>query len=236
MRKKENLLPKKLPSCSKCGNKHCAFQMHLSPKWLEYLDSKKTSIRYLKRNTVIREWNLSSGCYVINKGKVCVVMEGVKNEHIIVDFASCDDILWFPKHQDSISLITIEETLMGFIEEEDFQHLLANNKSLLLHLLKSFHKKIQETYKEIWALSQLSVREKIVHYLLKLDHTFGKETNGHSTIDVQLHRKDLAQIVGTTVPQISRNFSLLQEDNLVKWDNKRISILEKEKLASILPK
>ena len=73
----------------------------------------------------------------------------------------------------------------------------------------------------------MNVRERVVDTLLYLHKKFGQQNN---QINISLSRKEIADFAGTTDEQVTRIYSSLKKEGLIEITNKKINILQLEKL------
>lgn len=115
-------------------------------------------------------------------------------------------------------IVFSKDTLLGIFQQ---------NKKVLLNFLNLNSTYAKRLSDKLYFLSFKTIRQKIANYLLKLP-----EANGVIMLDRS--QNSLAEYFGVTRPSLSRELANMQQDGLIKMSKKRVEILDKDKINSII--
>ena len=118
--------------------------------------------------------------------------------------------------------------------ENKSPHILNTSANLLgfTFLVLVSVKSLGLSEKGITDLAQKPVRERLAEALLFLKETYGLEEDG-STLDVQLSREEIANIIGTATESAIRLISEFKQDGLIEVEGRNIKIKEHDKLRKL---
>lgn len=85
-------------------------------------------------------------------------------------------------------------------------------------------------------MALMTVRERIAEALLLINSTFAKKNGVGTILDVNLSRKEIAEIAGTYPEQVSRYLSEFKEEGIVDLSGKTIILKQPDKLVQMLDK
>jgi CRP-like cAMP-binding protein len=100
------------------------------------------------------------------------------------------------------------------------------NPEIVWAVAKLLAKELREAESTITHLAQDSVRDRLISALKTLTETYGY-TRDSVTINAQIKRQDLADLVGASRETVTRQLYNLQNDNLILLSGKKITILDK---------
>lgn len=121
----------------------------------------------------------------------------------------------------------------------DVELLIISKKSILmlfeldsrisLNYLKIVSNEMIKLKNKITILSKNSLKEKIALYLLNLSNTHNSDV-----LEMDVSKKELALELNITRTSLSREFKKLQDSNIINFKNRKVIILDKEYLSTIL--
>ena len=110
----------------------------------------------------------------------------------------------------------------------EFLKLLQLNTRLLRNYLNSISTRAQFLSQKLNFLSFKTIKEKVAHFLLQqagdLYHSF----------ELKNTQQQLAELFGVTRPSLARVLGDMQNENLIKIEKKTVTLLDKERLNSLL--
>jgi CRP-like cAMP-binding protein len=110
----------------------------------------------------------------------------------------------------------------------EFLKLLQMNTRLLRNYLNSISTRAQFLSQKLHFLSFKTIKEKVAHFLLQqagdLYHSF----------ELKNTQQQLAEMFGVTRPSLARVLGDMQNENLIKIEKKTVTLLDKERLNSLL--
>lgn len=125
---------------------------------------------------------------------------------------------------------TLKETLIGSIEQEQFEPFLNQRPELTMKFLMELSNRLldRDEVLEILALSDL--RGKILFFLTKLSGKFGIKGNEYQKIDMPLTHQELANMVGASRESVSLILQELSNEGIIITGRKTIMVqVEKAK-------
>ncbi len=91
--------------------------------------------------------------------------------------------------------------------------------------------RLQRRYQE---MATQRVEQRVAIALLRLVRQFGKRTEDGVLIDMQLSRKDLAEMTGTNLYNVSRILSKWEQDGVVRTGRKKVVLLKAHALVQLI--
>lgn len=209
-------------------------KQYCSPEWQKFIDFHKKSIEVEADTCIFKEGEKAEGLYIINKGKVKVMMNSQDKNERLIRLAADGDILghrgfggnWtYP-----ISARTFEKTTLSFIPIEVFKTIAKTNIDFTYNLMMFFAEELRRSEEKI---TQIPVKNRIAQAILLNYSVFGADKNDKAKISLTLSRKDFANKAGTTYESVVRVISELNKLNIIETVGKSIRILDFEKLNTI---
>ena len=80
-------------------------------------------------------------------------------------------------------------------------------------------------------LAHMNSKGRVCQTLLTLQDKFGTDSNG--AIDIDISRQDLASYSGTTYETLFKMLNELSDENILRFDNKKITILNHKQLTLV---
>ncbi|MCX6291644.1 MAG: Crp/Fnr family transcriptional regulator [Bacteroidetes bacterium] len=227
------------PSCVSCSAKNCFINKYCTDEWKKTLSEKKMSNRYSKGQVIFLEGDSVPGIYFIYKGKVKIYNTGPKGRTQIVRFADKGDIFGhrgFGQHLVyPISAAAIEDTVSCFIPYKEFLEALNNNPPLVLNLMLFYADELKRAEYKLRSLSQMTVKQKLAEAILTIRSIYGAEKKENlKFLKVNLSRQEYADIVGSSLEEIIRTFSLLQKEGGIVTTRNSVAIVDESILKSYL--
>jgi CRP/FNR family transcriptional regulator len=210
---------------------------HATAEQLEFISEAKSCYNYKKGQDIFFEDSRPLGLFCVNKGKIKIYKTGIDGKEQIIHFGKAGDFLGYraliADEKYSVSATAIEETTTCFIPRDTFFEMLDNNPKLSRALLRSLCHEVGIANERIQSMAQKNVRERLADTLLLLHETFNEDNSGDSLIDITLPREDIANIVGTATETLIRLLSEFKSDGLVKFEGKKIRLLDIPKLQRL---
>lgn len=223
-------------SCKDCPPAKCLIK-HCSDQSLNLLNLNKSFTRYKKGDFIFGEGSPVYGIFIIFSGKVKVFNTGINEKKQVVRLAGDGHLIGHRalggKYY-SVSAIALEDTLLCFIETKIFTHILRNDAELTYQLMLFYADELRNAEARMKNLGQMTVREKVAEALLIVKKIFGTEKENRTFLDVLLNRNDLAEIAGIRTDQLIRTLSEFRNEKIISLQNKKIEILNSEKLFKLI--
>lgn len=225
--------------CKTCTNIGCLIFNSTSNKQYEELNKTKNIIFYKKNQQIFREKDFVTGLFFIQKGKVKVYNETNYRTQII-RLAKDGDILghrgFGGNNRYYVSATTLEDSIICFFDQEVLFELLKKNPMFCFNLMLFYATELREIETRLRNLAVLTVRERIADALLLINKSFGIKDKADYFLDIELSRKEIAEIAGTYAEQSSRYIKEFEEDKILSLFGKKIIIHQVAKLIQMTRK
>lgn len=118
----------------------------------------------------------------------------------------------------------IEESLVCHFENRQLEDFLYNRPQLMLGIMKTLGKKVEEQQEMLEELAFYDLRHRVLFWLKKLSLEFGIREGEYYIIDLPLSHQDLANMVGATREGVSAILSALSKEGLILSGRKQIRL------------
>ncbi|MBX2985405.1 MAG: Crp/Fnr family transcriptional regulator [Bacteroidia bacterium] len=221
-------------NCAFCGHRSHSIFCNSSGDNINEINDGKVTSEYKKGQFLFYEGAHPHGLFCINNGKVKLSQMGDEGKETIVRLAKSGDIIGYKAllggNRYTASAIALEDSTICFIPKETFFTVLKKDPNLSFSLLSLLSSELHNAENKIVQLAQKPVRERLAEALLFLRETYGMEADG-ATLDVQLSREEIANIVGTATESTIRLLSEFKKDGIIDIVGKKIKVLDKDKLV-----
>lgn len=212
--------------------KYCAEQVpifrHLDEESLEKNDAILTHRKFDKGENIFSPIN-QIGMFVIEKGKVKEYQLTNSGKEQLLRVLQAGDVVGqntlFSDEIQETYVDALEKTSICLIKKDDFKKIMLENPIIAINLLKEFSNKLVETEKQSLSNAYEDVNTRIASYLLNIYHSSNKEE-----FNLDLSSKELANYLATTPETISRKLKEFEDLGYIEKNNRKIKILNLEKL------
>jgi CRP/FNR family cyclic AMP-dependent transcriptional regulator len=150
--------------------------------------------------------------FVIRQGAVKVHVEHEDGRDVIVAILGPGEIVGemsvVDREMRSGSVVTLEDSVLFWIDREAFQNCLRTMPRLSINLTEILSRRLRVANERIKALATLDVYGRIAHHLLVLAREYGEKVDGGTLIPIRLTQGDLASLVGSS--RVRANQALVQ--------------------------
>jgi CRP/FNR family transcriptional regulator, cyclic AMP receptor protein len=173
--------------------------------------------------------------YIILHGTVKIHIEQGERD-VIISIMGAGDVLGEMSLIDSIgrsaSAVTLEDSLMLWMDKATFNYMLDNFPPVARNLVKILSSRVRFLDQLIQALATLDVNGRVARQLLAFAEKFGREKEGGKQIRIVLTQGDIADLVGASRKRVNQAMVLFKEQGLIDTDSDgRIAIKDSERLA-----
>ena len=206
-----------------------------SEDWYNELNENKICTLYKKDQLIFSEGEPVHGIFFVKQGKVKVFKESSYRNQII-RFASDGDILGHRgmggDNKYPISASIMEDSLICYIDQGSLFKLLENNPSLAIKMMLFYAEELKKTEIRFRNMAVMTVRERVAEALLIAQKSFNSE--GDRTSNIELSRKEIAEIAGTYADQVSRYLGEFRNEKLIELNGHSIILNNPEKLQQLI--
>lgn len=132
----------------------------------------------------------------------------------------------------SASVVTLEDSLMLWMDKVTFNYILDNFPPIARNLVKILSARVRLSDQMIQSLATLDVNGRVARQLLAFAERYGRDAEGMVKIRITLTQSDIADLVGASRKRVNQTMVYFKEEGLVSMDTDgRINIHSKEGLA-----
>ncbi len=125
----------------------------------------------------------------------------------------------------------LEETELAIIPRKDFEHLINNNREVMIQFIRLLANNIAAREHQLLSLAYNSLRKKVADALLTLHD---KYSGGAPGFVIAISRENLANIAGTAKESVIRTLGDLKDEKLIDITTRGITIIDSKKLAALI--
>jgi CRP-like cAMP-binding protein len=173
--------------------------------------------------------------YIILRGTVKIhVAQGERD--VILSILGGGDVLGEMSLIDSVgrsaNAVTLEDSLMLWMDKAAFNHILENFQSVARNLVQILSARVRLSDQMIQSLATLDVNGRVARQLLAFAERYGREVNGGVQIRIVLTQGDIADLVGASRKRVNQAMVLFKERGLISTGaDGRIVLHERAGLA-----
>jgi len=223
--------------CTNCTNNKCFINSYCLPEWLEYTQHHKTSKYISASKTIFTAGDLVRGIHVICSGKVKVLLKTSERKEDIIRVAGHGQVLGHRGFSDNmvypISGITLIESEIAYIPNEDFFKLIRANKDLAFYMMMFFADELLRSEQKLRVIGLKSSIEKVASALVMVINAFGYKNEKSKLIDMGVSLRELANFATVANPTLTRVLNTLKKDGIIGGVENEIRIFDEDALRSI---
>lgn len=224
------------PECLHCNARYKSIFCKLSKDDVILLNDKKECGQYKKGDVIFEEGHNAHGIYCMNNGKVKISQLGDEGKEQILNLAKDGDILGYrsvlTNEPYSVTATAIEDSSVCHIPKSLFYGMIEKNSNLAMEIIKILSDDIKIAEKNITDIAQKPVKERIAEALLFIRETYGFKDDSE-TLNVNLTREEIANIVGTATETTIRVLSEMKKHSILDLKGRSIKILNANELIKI---
>jgi CRP/FNR family cyclic AMP-dependent transcriptional regulator len=167
-----------------------------------------------------------------------VFHEGHDGKKLIIRIAAGGDVLGLYAGMTGRPFEATAEMIEGgrvdFISRHELLNLLGHQQTFGLDLVEMFSRQFSEfvDHTRMLALSE-STLEKLARLILRWGRDFGERTSEGIRVRIVLTQEEIAQIIGASRETVTRLFSALKRDQIIRVKRDSLWIRDSEALASL---
>lgn len=172
--------------------------------------------------------------FIVLKGKVTLYKIGEKahkrivfilGEGKIINDVVLDDL------PSSISCEAFEDSEILCFDRDEFVKIMSNDFELTTVVINSLSKKVRRLYRQIKNATPIKIEKRVAAKLWKLAKDHGVDVKDGIEIGLNISITYLADMFGAPRETISRALKVLQKEELIVLNGKKIIVKDKDKLA-----
>jgi CRP-like cAMP-binding protein/CheY-like chemotaxis protein len=192
--------------------------------------------QFKKKQVIYNEGSHPVRLFYIEKGKVKTFKTNDDGKELIIGLFNEGDFFGYTALlEESVykeNAVAIEDAEISVIPKEQFGSLLNNSREVTQKFIKLLAKNITEKENQLLGLAYNSLRKRVANTLLTLQAKY--KTSNQDKFSIHISREDLANITGTATESLIRTLSDFKSEKLIEIKDGNISIINPDKLASML--
>ena len=192
-----------------------------------------------RRNAVLfNEGHVARGMYVLCTGSAKVSICSADGKKLIMRLAKPGDVLGLYAGLTGRPYEATAELLgparVSFVSRQNLVELIARQEAFGLALVQLFSEQFSEfvDHARLLQLSE-SASEKLARLILKWGRDFGELTANGIRLQITLTQEEIAQIIGASRETVTRLFSALKRQQIIRVNGGAIVIRSSAALASL---
>ncbi len=217
--------------CELCNIKSKAISK-LSTEEIDKLSDNCLSVKFKKRNILIKQGTFSSNVVYLRSGLVKVHIAGPYYEqNVKIVKAPCYLGLptTFGDKINQYSVTAIEDAEVCFIDIDLFRNLLHSNPEFSYEIIIEICKNELEAFYRCANRTQKKIRGKIADFLLEMsEHIYN-----NTVFIIPVTQEEIGNLIDASRESVSRVFNEFETDGIIATEGKEVKILNKNLLKKI---
>ncbi|MBN2610551.1 MAG: Crp/Fnr family transcriptional regulator [Bacteroidales bacterium] len=222
-------------NCKECKKSSKCFR-YLYPDELEFINSKKTQITYIKGETIFKQGAFAPYILYVVEGLVKIYLQTGSNKQINLRLARQGEFMALPaifgRNVYAYSAVALIDSVICMIDKSAIMQLLLKNPDFALHLTTRNFQNEDRYLEIIQNISHKQMRGKLASALIYLS----SEEHSDDDIFQYLTRQDIADFSAITLESAVRFLKEFEKDGTIRLNGKGIYILDYQKLILISQK
>jgi len=132
---------------------------------------------------------------------------------------------------DAIALEDAEICLMPFDKLESIAH---EVNALQHHVYKIMSREIVNEHNIMMLLGSMKAEEKLSAFILNISQRMKSRGFSASEINLRMSREEIGSYLGLKIETVSRTFTKLEDDGIIKINNKSLVVVDMPRLQSLI--
>lgn len=209
----------------------------LTPEEIDLVDSKVQRGRAVQRNKhVFEDGQQFTSLYAVRSGAIKAYSVDQNGEEQVIGFYLPGELFGLDAiHNDAYvcSAKALETSAVCELPFAQVTELSAKIHNLQAHMYKTLSKEINIDQQFHRLLSKKTAEERISTFLQNLSERYQRRKLSPTSFRLPMSRTDIGNYLGLAVETVSRVFTRLQQNGILKVDGKELQILDLGKLCDI---
>lgn len=187
------------------------------------------------REHLFCEGDRASQVYFVEAGHVCIYRTMPDGRRQVIDFAYPGDMVGLGAlAEHAANAQATEKTWVRCIPIATLHAFAARDATLGRQLYEALAQELLAAREHLFTVSQCSARERVAAFLLALSRRNERRGENPAEIVLPMTRNDIADFLGLTIETVSRTFSRLRADGLIKIEHCiLVTLLDIEALSDV---
>lgn len=209
---------------------HCAHFGNVNSAVLKQLAETATIHRYRKHQILFIEGDLNRTLYFILSGSVKVYQLSRDGRERIAALRGSGDFSGAISFADGgtypVSAEVLEDAEIATFRWDEFHAIARDDASVWLALLEVTASQLRQAQADMQAFALHSAPARLAGKLLDLADAFGKVNDVGIELELELNREQLGSLVGTSRETTTRVLRQFEEEQVIKLDGPKVTIVK----------
>ncbi|MCB1643851.1 MAG: fumarate/nitrate reduction transcriptional regulator Fnr [Pseudomonadales bacterium] len=224
-------------SCQACSLNALCVPHSLTEEEIELVDATVKRSKPVQRNkTVFESGDAFSSLYAVRSGAIKTYSVDEDGEEHVIGFYLPGEMFGMDAISRNVHISSakaLETTAICEIPYNRLEELSAKVHNLQSHMYRLLSREIADDQDLQLMLSKKTAEERIGNFLLNLSHRYQMRRLSPTTFRLPMARTDIGNYLGLAVETVSRIFTRLQKNQILKVDGKEVEILDHNRLCEI---
>lgn len=218
--------------CEECNKRSPLFDS-LNQEELNLLNKDRYSVCFHKGEMIIKQGTRADFLVSMIEGFAKLYVEGDYNKNLVLDFVKPPKVIGGPgaqingKHR--YSLVAIRETVVCFLDLQNFKKVLASNSTFSENFLIHCSGNYLAALDRMVAISQKQMHGRMADALIYLS----RDIYDNQSIGDEISRLDIAEYTCMSKDSAIRVLKEFERDQIVSLHGREIEVLDSRKLGEI---
>ena len=222
----------KTTNCELCHRKSSCFS-NIETTELINLDSSRVELKFKKGEIICKQRSFASQINYLYSGLVKTYLEIDDGKDLIASIVTPGHLIGLPSlYSDKTcqySAMALQDCVICSIDIQVFDKYIKTNGNFASEIIYELNKNTSIGYARLISLTHKNLHGRIADSLLYLAQDVYKS----DSFPMVLTRKDFAELSGTTSESITRVFSKLNSEGVIRSENNQMELIDKAKLIQI---
>jgi CRP/FNR family transcriptional regulator len=229
--------PSVVPPCPICPMRLVNIFKVLPGDLASRLGEERFSRRFRKGEILFYEGQEPNGVYCIFQGHIKVYQSSPHGQEHLLSLSGPGNVVGFSAilsgEKFSATAEAMDDVVACFIERRHLDRVVSEIPALSREILRTLAHEIQDLRRQTGDLALRSAAQRLAGVLVMLNETAGRDDNGSRVVDLELTRKELADMIGTTQETLIRLLSQMREAGLLEVNRTRLVLRDIPRLRKI---
>ncbi|MFD2618515.1 Crp/Fnr family transcriptional regulator [Terrilactibacillus laevilacticus] len=208
-----------------------------SKKHAELLRKVMTVTDYKKGETIYWEGDAAEKLYFIVSGMVKVFKSADDGKDLVLNYFSTDDLFGelacFGPTNYTFTAEAAKDCKIGVLKQREIELLMLEKSEISIDFIKWMSYMSQYTQIKMRDLLFYGKNGALASTLIRMVHSYGKETENGIQFTTNFTNSDLAQLIGSTRETVNRMLQALKKEGAISYNQGSIVVKDLDYLKTI---
>ncbi len=196
------------------------FLSSLPPQELESLAAVLIERQFEPGEEIVSEGNEPHYLGIVHTGRVKVIKHSINGKDTTVATLESGEVFGevslFTGRTYAATVMAMTPCSVFLMQRADVVALVGRHPELAMHIIGALSRRLRYTQEMLQSMATERVEKRLAHLLLRLSEEFGVKINERILINMPLTRRELAEMVGTTIETTIRVLSRFTKEGYLK--------------------